>query len=140
MKKPTDEQRLELIEQLTDQLKNRSSIDDPDLIYAWRDYLESKDYSEDIIYPSIDELAEIAFGTNCTEAIRATHFGELKNWDAYAYGLNGCGNIVSYETREETGIELDSLAEWLIDEYYDNENDLVTRDFDFNPNEYLEEE
>lgn len=139
MKKPTDEQRLELIEQLTNQLANRSSIDDSKLIYAWNDYLESQNYSEDILYPTIEDLAE-TFGGDCAEAIRATHFGELSHWNAYAYGLNVYGNIVSYETRNETGIELDTLAEWLIDEYYDNENDLVIRDFDFNPNEYLKDE
>ena len=139
MKKPTDEQRLELIEQLRNQLANRSGIDDPKLIYAWNDYLESQDYPESVLYPSIEELAEM-FGGDCTEAIRATYYGELKNWNAYAYRLDICGNIVSYETRDETGIELDSLAEWLIDEYYDNDNDLVARDFDFNPNEYIEDE
>ena len=94
------------------------------------------------VYDFDEEFFNIFFNGNVIEAVRATHFGNIQNWnDEYIY-FNAYGNLVSmnsYEYQRMLDDGKEEILEIALELYQDNHLNLygeIVELFD----EYLQEE
>ena len=84
-----------------------------DLIDLWNEYCDENEYQDDRIFYSVSDFAETylpdadAFG-------RMIFFGELRGWNDYV-ALDGYGNFISQTSVDDSKIDVDDLAQWMID-------------------------
>lgn len=85
--------------------------DDDDIIQYYNEYLETKDYYDDILYYNDEDFFNTYFYNNPMEVARSTFYGDYRYCDDYVR-FNGCGNLESLdswqalkEAKDDTGFK-----------------------------------
>ena len=99
------------LNQVIEQLKQDDSL----LMQAYNEYSAENGYNS--VYDNDDDSISMIFN-NVHDALRAAYYGDYDPAHAY-FTLNSEGNLQSFEYLESDSIPIDveELAEWLIDEY-----------------------
>lgn len=112
------------LQQVIEQLKQ----DDSTLLRAYSEYASNNGY--DSVYDNDDESINMMF-TDSHDAIRSAFYGDYNPSHAY-FTFNGYGNLQSFEylDSDNSPIDIEELAQWIIDnESYDEYDiDVMTID------------
>ena len=121
---------MELYEHIKEELE---SWDIDDLVQIWNDYCEDCNYMDD--YVNYNDADELMCGETPSDIINGlgSHYSLNDRFAVYTiYGWES----FNYETDEHCPIDIDTLADWIVDDEdghgYDSLQDIV--------DEYLEEE
>lgn len=82
-----------------------------DLVALWNEYASENGYEQ--IYDSVEEFAA-NFDTDSVALARMVFFGDIRNWSDMVY-LNGYGNFESCWNVENSPIDLNELAKWMLE-------------------------
>lgn len=88
-----------------------SNMDFADLAYLWNEYASENGYEQ--IYDSVEEFAA-NFDVDSVALAKMVFFGDIRNWSDMGY-LNGYGNFESCWNVENSPIDLDELAKWMLE-------------------------
>ncbi len=116
-------------EQIKEALENAS---DSAVIGLWNEYADENS-PDDQIYSNDDSFFEENFQGRVMDAVRAVTFGDYR-YSADYVAFDGYANIVSFDSINEDNcpVDLDSLADWLTEEYDGNYDELAERlDYEF---------
>ena len=111
------------------------NLNDADLLKMWNEYA-SDECMDDYIFGSIEELAELFSGDSLVEFARRIIYGEVDNIQAPYWWVNGYANIESSWGIDDTPIDTNALAAWIVD----NPTKIVDYDLDVGEEEEEEEE
>lgn len=88
------------------------SIDDT--LRLWNDYA-ANEAPDDYIFGSLEELAEVFSSDTLAEFARRIIFGDVQNYNAAYWFVDGYANIVACDTLAETPVDVGVLTEYIID-------------------------
>lgn len=99
---------------IINKLKNKAT--DADLLLWWNEY-DSDIIGGGQILESLEEWEEI-LSDGPLEFARRVYFGDVDNWYDNYFWLDGYANFKSSHslTSDESPLDLDALAQWLIDD------------------------
>ena len=112
------------LQQVIKQLKQ----DDSTLLQAYSEYASNNGY--DSVYDNDDESINMMF-TDSHEALRAAFYGDYNPSHAY-FTFNGYGNLQSFEylDSENSPIDIEELAQWIVNNELFNEYDIKVTTLD----------
>ena len=93
----------------------KTEVADYDVLSLWNE-CASESYTDDVIYESIEEIADL-LDENAANFAKRVFYGDIKSWNASYFCLNAAGNIVGFWflTDDNSPIDYSILATWLID-------------------------
>ena len=112
------------LSQVIEQLKQ----DDSTLLQAYSEYASNNGY--DSVYDNDDESINMMFADS-HEALRAAFYGDYNHSHAY-FTFNGYGNLQSFEylDSENSPIDIEELAQWIVDNDLFNEYNIEVTTLD----------
>lgn len=85
-----------------------------DTLRLWNDYA-ANNAPDDYIYGSLEELSEVFDNDTLAEFARRIIFGDVQNYNAAYWFVDGYANIVACNTLAETPLDIGALTEYVID-------------------------
>lgn len=85
-----------------------------DTLRLWNDYA-ANNAPDDYIFGSLEELSEVFDSDTLTEFARRIIFGDVQNYNAAYWFVDGYANIVACDTLAETPLDIGALTEYVID-------------------------
>ena len=112
------------LSQVIEQLKQ----DDSTLLQAYSEYAADNNY--DSVYDNDDESINMMFADS-HEALRAAFYGDYNPSHAY-FAFNGYGNLQSFEylDSENSPIDIEELAQWIVNNDLFNDYDIEVTTLD----------
>lgn len=115
---------MQLVKFVTSNITTNESV----LLEWWNEYASEVLGGDDVIYTSLEEMAEM-LGDSPEEFAKRVYFGNVESWYAPFFSFDGYANIVSHYDLFDTNspFDLDALVAWAVETGHDGIAALVAQ-------------